>query len=69
MGASLAGKVAIVTGAARGIGAVYARALVREGADVAVADILDPDGEALARALGTEREGARSLFLHVDVTR
>jgi NAD(P)-dependent dehydrogenase (short-subunit alcohol dehydrogenase family) len=69
VGASLAGKVAIVTGAARGIGAVYARALVREGADVAVADILDPDGEALARALGAEREGARSLFLHVDVTR
>lgn len=67
-GARLAGKVAIVTGAARGIGAVYARALVREGADVVVADIRDPEGEALARALEAERPGARTLYLHVDVT-
>ncbi len=36
-------KVAIVTGAAQGIGAAYARGLAREGAAVAVVDILDPN--------------------------
>jgi NAD(P)-dependent dehydrogenase (short-subunit alcohol dehydrogenase family) len=38
----LNGKTAIVTGAAQGLGAVYARALAREGANVLVTDILDP---------------------------
>jgi NAD(P)-dependent dehydrogenase (short-subunit alcohol dehydrogenase family) len=38
----LAKKVAIVTGAARGIGAAYAMALAREGASVAVCDVIDP---------------------------
>jgi NAD(P)-dependent dehydrogenase (short-subunit alcohol dehydrogenase family) len=40
--ARLAGKVAMVTGAAQGIGATYARALAAEGAAVAVNDIADP---------------------------
>jgi len=39
----LRGKVTIVTGAALGIGAAYARGLAREGAVVAVVDILDPN--------------------------
>ena len=39
----LEGRVAIVTGAAQGIGAVYAKALAEAGARVAVTDILDPE--------------------------
>ena len=40
--ARLTGKAAIVTGAAQGIGAAYAKALAGAGAAVCVADILDP---------------------------
>ena len=48
----LAGKVAIVTGAAQGQGAAIARAFVAEGAKVALADIADDLGKALADELG-----------------
>ncbi|GLI27513.1 3-alpha-(or 20-beta)-hydroxysteroid dehydrogenase [Agromyces rhizosphaerae] len=58
----LDGRVALVTGAARGLGAAYARALTREGARVVVADVLDDAGEALV----AELLGAR--YLHLDVT-
>ncbi len=37
----VAGKVALITGAAQGMGASHARALAREGASVAIADIAD----------------------------
>jgi len=58
------GKVAIVTGAARGIGEAIARRLVEEGAKVMLTDVLDAEGKAAAQALG---ENAH--FLHLDVTR
>ncbi|MEU6419633.1 SDR family oxidoreductase [Streptomyces spiralis] len=48
--------VAIVTGGARGIGASVAERLLADGFSVIVADLLDPDGEALVEPLG---EGAR----------
>jgi 3alpha(or 20beta)-hydroxysteroid dehydrogenase len=48
----LDGKVAIVTGAARGIGAETARVLAREGAAVLLADVRDEQGEKLAGELG-----------------
>jgi 3alpha(or 20beta)-hydroxysteroid dehydrogenase len=48
----LAGKVAIVTGAARGTGEVVARRFVAEGARVVVADVLEEAGAAVARSLG-----------------
>lgn len=57
------GKVVIVTGAARGMGAAHARRLVEEGAQVMLADMLDAEGAALADSLG-----ATARYLHLDVT-
>src|SRR3546814_1347864 len=51
---AIKGKVAIVTGGARSIGAAIVRELVLEGASVAIADILTEEGEALARELGSQ---------------
>jgi 3(or 17)beta-hydroxysteroid dehydrogenase len=52
-------KVALVTGAAQGIGAAIARAFVAEGATVLLTDIRDADGEALAASLGAAAHYAR----------
>ena len=57
-------RVAIVTGAARGIGAAFARGLAGEGAAVVVADILD--GAETAAAI--ETAGGRALVLKTDVS-
>jgi len=57
------GKVAIVTGGARGMGAATCRLFVEEGARVVIADVLEDEGEALARELG---DAAR--FVRLDVT-
>ncbi|MGI9435574.1 MAG: L-iditol 2-dehydrogenase, partial [Geminicoccaceae bacterium] len=51
-GASLAGKVAIVTGGARGIGAAIGRRYALEGARVVVADVLREEAEATAKLIG-----------------
>ncbi|HYR96465.1 MAG TPA: SDR family oxidoreductase, partial [Candidatus Binatus sp.] len=59
----LDGKVAIVTGAASGIGAATVRRFVEEGARVVIADINDDGGTAIARSLGD-----RAAFRHTDVT-
>ena len=58
-------KVAIVTGGARNIGAVYARTLAGEGARVVVADVLD--GSAAARAI--RDAGGEAVSVEVDVSR
>ena len=57
------GKVAIVTGGSRGIGAAYARLLVAEGAKVVIGDVLDTEGKALAAELGAD-----AAYIHLDVT-
>ncbi|EID11928.1 3-alpha-(or 20-beta)-hydroxysteroid dehydrogenase [Mycobacterium xenopi RIVM700367] len=57
------GKVALISGAARGMGASHARLLVSEGAKVVIGDILDDEGKALADELG---EATR--YVHLDVT-
>ena len=57
----LDGKVAIVTGAAQGMGAEEARILAAEGARVVLCDILDDEGASVASSIGAE-------YRHLDVT-
>src|SRR5690606_4628416 len=56
------GKVALISGGARGIGAASARALAAEGARVVIGDLLDEEGEAVAKDIG---DAAR--YVHLDV--
>jgi len=59
----LTGKVALITGGARGMGAAAVRIFVREGARVLIADVLEEPGRALAAQLG---DAAR--FQRLDVS-
>ncbi len=62
--ARLDGDVAIVTGAAQGIGAAYARGLAQEGARVVVNDVADPAGVVAE----IEAAGGEALGITADVT-
>lgn len=62
----LAGKVAVVTGAGRGIGEATARAMAAQGASIVIAEMEEETGGAVARSL--EAEGSRALFVRTDVT-
>ncbi|WP_341361013.1 glucose 1-dehydrogenase [Georgenia sp. M64] len=57
------GKVALVSGGARGMGESHVRALAAEGARVVIGDVLDHEGEALAAELGDA-----AVFVRLDVT-
>src|SRR3954469_8464862 len=59
----LDGKVALITGAARGQGAAEARLFVAEGASVMLGDVRDADGELVAKELGE-----RAAYMRHDVT-
>jgi len=63
----LDGKIALVTGAAGGIGAATAQDMARQGASVVIADIHDESGKALAQEIN--RYGGEAFFVHLDVSR
>jgi cyclopentanol dehydrogenase len=64
MAGRLSGKVALISGGARGQGAAEGRLFAREGAKVVLADLLDAEGEKVAREIGKE-----AIYLRLDVTR
>ena len=60
----LAGKVAIISGAASGMGTATARMFAREGAKVVIADVLEHEGRHVAEGIG-----AAARFEPLDVTK
>jgi NAD(P)-dependent dehydrogenase (short-subunit alcohol dehydrogenase family) len=62
----LAGKVALISGGARGMGAAEARLFTREGARVVIADILEAEGRRLEAEI--KAKGGEAVFIRLDVT-
>ena len=64
----MAGRVGIISGGARGMGAETARVLVREGASIVIGDVLEDEGRAVAEEIADEWAGA-ATFVPLDVTK
>jgi NAD(P)-dependent dehydrogenase (short-subunit alcohol dehydrogenase family) len=62
----LENKVALISGGARGMGAVEARMFAREGAKVVIGDVLDEDGKRTEDEIN--ESGGECVFIHLDVT-
>lgn len=62
----LDGKVAFISGGARGMGAAEARLFAREGARVAIGDLLDAEGRKVEAEIN--ETGGKALYIHLDVT-
>ena len=62
----LAGKIAIISGGARGQGAEEARLFAHEGATVIIGDILDQDGRKIESEIA--EQGGEAKFVHLDVS-
>ena len=62
----LDGKVALISGGSRGMGAFEAELFVQEGAKVVICDVRDDEGDALAKEI-VDR-GGEAAFVHLDVT-
>jgi NAD(P)-dependent dehydrogenase (short-subunit alcohol dehydrogenase family) len=60
------GKVALISGAARGLGASQAVLFAREGAGVVLGDILDEPGQQVAESI--RAAGGNAVYVHLDVT-
>ena len=62
----LAGKVALITGGASGIGAAHVRVFAQAGARVVAGDVQDKLGEAVVES--ARAAGGDAVFVHLDVT-
>lgn len=67
MAGRLSGKVALISGAARGMGESEARLFAREGAQVVLGDILEDQGRAAVESIA--QQGGTATFVPLDVTR
>jgi NAD(P)-dependent dehydrogenase (short-subunit alcohol dehydrogenase family) len=65
--ARLAGKVALISGGARGQGAAEAKLFTQEGAKVVFGDILDEQGKRVEEEI--HAQGGDAIYVHLDVTR
>ncbi|HEX2438141.1 MAG TPA: glucose 1-dehydrogenase [Methylomirabilota bacterium] len=63
----LSGKVVLISGGARGMGAAEARLFAREGAKIVIGDVLEAEGKGVQAEI--ERAGGQALFTRLDVTR
>ncbi len=63
----LAGKVALVTGAAQGIGQACAVRLAKEGAKIVLCDVNEKAGQQVAK--GIEAKGGKAVYVRCDVSK